>query len=214
MTSSCLWHACRALALGLLLMLIGAGMATIGQWNEKKKKTHTQSRENVKRNGMMNCDIELCSFTFPSGLLGYYAEHISRPTETHNSTVRVKPDSKSGIHLHNLSYAGPIVMGCGGKKSSINFIDFFFTFFHYDNFFSFFFRFEIESVICTLIYLSLTLFLSRSSPFSAERSYNYFAFVCVCRFFLFTNMTFCIIQHLNKNHIFIESIQLDTNTWT
>lgn len=31
MTSRCLWHACRALALGLVLMMIGAGMATIGQ---------------------------------------------------------------------------------------------------------------------------------------------------------------------------------------
>ncbi|XP_031636980.1 uncharacterized protein LOC116349598 isoform X2 [Contarinia nasturtii] len=79
MTSSCLWHACRALALGLLLMLIGAGMATIG----------------------------------------YYAEHISRHAETrNNSTVRVKTDSKSGIHLHNLSYAGPIVMGCGASGMS------------------------------------------------------------------------------------------------
>ncbi|XP_055309368.1 uncharacterized protein LOC129573125 isoform X2 [Sitodiplosis mosellana] len=78
MTSRCLWHACRALALGLLLMLIGAGMATIG----------------------------------------YYAEHISPHTETRNiSTVRVKPDSK-GIHLHNLSYAGPIVMGCGAPGMS------------------------------------------------------------------------------------------------
>lgn len=31
MTSRCLWHACRALALGLVLMVIGAGMATIGK---------------------------------------------------------------------------------------------------------------------------------------------------------------------------------------
>lgn len=30
MTSRCLWHACRALALGLFLMTVGAGMATIG----------------------------------------------------------------------------------------------------------------------------------------------------------------------------------------
>lgn len=46
---------------------------------------------------------------------GYYAEHISPYAEARNSTMfRVKTDSK-GIHLHNLSYAGPIVMGCGGK---------------------------------------------------------------------------------------------------
>lgn len=31
MSSKCLWHACRALVLGLTLMLLGAGMATIGE---------------------------------------------------------------------------------------------------------------------------------------------------------------------------------------
>lgn len=31
MTSRCLWHACRALILGMLLMFLGAGMATIGE---------------------------------------------------------------------------------------------------------------------------------------------------------------------------------------
>ncbi|XP_059612938.1 uncharacterized protein LOC132259358 [Phlebotomus argentipes] len=34
MTSRCLWHACRALALGIVLMLLGAGMATIGYYAE------------------------------------------------------------------------------------------------------------------------------------------------------------------------------------
>ncbi|CAG9087851.1 unnamed protein product [Plutella xylostella] len=29
MSSTCLWHACRALSAGLLLMLLGAAMATI-----------------------------------------------------------------------------------------------------------------------------------------------------------------------------------------
>lgn len=32
MTSRCLWHACRALVLGLILMVLGAGMATIGNF--------------------------------------------------------------------------------------------------------------------------------------------------------------------------------------
>ncbi|GAB0096157.1 hypothetical protein DMENIID0001_116340 [Sergentomyia squamirostris] len=32
MTSRCLWHACRALALGIILMLLGAGLATIGYY--------------------------------------------------------------------------------------------------------------------------------------------------------------------------------------
>lgn len=32
MSSKCLWHACRALILGLTLMLVGAGMATLGYY--------------------------------------------------------------------------------------------------------------------------------------------------------------------------------------
>ncbi|XP_017861460.1 PREDICTED: uncharacterized protein LOC108612909 isoform X2 [Drosophila arizonae] len=32
MSSKCLWHACRALILGLALMLVGAGMATLGYY--------------------------------------------------------------------------------------------------------------------------------------------------------------------------------------
>lgn len=55
-------------------------------------------------------------FFFKSLITGYYAEHISPHAETRNSSmVRLKAESK-GIHLHNLSYAGPIVMGCGGKN--------------------------------------------------------------------------------------------------
>lgn len=30
MSSQCLWHACRALSAGLLLMLLGGAMAVIG----------------------------------------------------------------------------------------------------------------------------------------------------------------------------------------
>lgn len=32
MSSKCLWHACRALSAGLLLMLLGAAMAVIGKY--------------------------------------------------------------------------------------------------------------------------------------------------------------------------------------
>lgn len=34
-TSRCLWHACRALAIGIVLMLLGAGMATIGYYADE-----------------------------------------------------------------------------------------------------------------------------------------------------------------------------------
>lgn len=43
MTSKCLWHACRALVLGMVLMLLGAGMATVGKKNSLyiRINTHT-----------------------------------------------------------------------------------------------------------------------------------------------------------------------------
>ncbi|RZF36087.1 hypothetical protein LSTR_LSTR005903 [Laodelphax striatellus] len=69
----CFWNACKALSFGLLLMLIGASMATIG----------------------------------------YYADQLSVEQEMRgNSTVHMKPDTRV-LHLNNLSYAGPIVMGVG-----------------------------------------------------------------------------------------------------
>uniref|UniRef100_A0A182JJP0 Uncharacterized protein n=1 Tax=Anopheles atroparvus TaxID=41427 RepID=A0A182JJP0_ANOAO len=32
MTSRCLWHACRALVLGMVLMFVGGAMATVGYY--------------------------------------------------------------------------------------------------------------------------------------------------------------------------------------
>lgn len=47
--------------------------------------------------------------------VGYYADQLSVAQEVRgNHTVRVKNESR-GFHLNNLSYAGPIVMGVGGK---------------------------------------------------------------------------------------------------
>lgn len=109
MTSRCLWHACRALALGLVLMIIGAGMATIGT---------ILISLNFNLISTKRTNLDFWFFFFPHFWLGYYAEHIAPDNDARsNSTVRVKSDSK-GIHLHNLSYAGPIVMGCGGKMST------------------------------------------------------------------------------------------------
>ncbi|KAK7873406.1 hypothetical protein R5R35_000201 [Gryllus longicercus] len=74
-TARCLWNACKALTVGLLLMMVGCAMATIG----------------------------------------YYAEQLSVGQEVRgNATVPVKNESRT-FHLNNLSYAGPIVMGVGGR---------------------------------------------------------------------------------------------------
>jgi hypothetical protein len=74
MSTRCLWHACRALMVGILLMIIGASMATIG----------------------------------------YYSQDLAYGEFRHNSTIRVKNDQR-GLHLNNLSYLGPVIMGIGGK---------------------------------------------------------------------------------------------------
>ena len=77
MSTRCLWHACRALMVGILLMVIGASMATIG----------------------------------------YYSQDFALGEFRHNSTIRVKNEQR-GLHLNNLSYLGPIIMGVGGKLFS------------------------------------------------------------------------------------------------
>lgn len=74
MSTACLWHACRALIVGMVLMVIGASMATIG----------------------------------------YYSNDFGIGEFRNNSTVRVKNEQR-GLHLNNLSYMGPIIMGVGGE---------------------------------------------------------------------------------------------------
>ncbi|XP_055601811.1 serine-rich adhesin for platelets [Uranotaenia lowii] len=76
MTSRCLWHACRALVLGIVLMLVGGGMATVGYYANN----------------------------FPS---------LSDLKSNSTSTIRVRNEQR-GLHLNNLSYVGPIIMGVGG----------------------------------------------------------------------------------------------------
>lgn len=79
MSTQCLWHACRALMVGILLMIIGASMATIG----------------------------------------YYSNDFALGELRHNTTtVRVKNEQR-GLHLNNLSYMGPIIMGVGGESENL-----------------------------------------------------------------------------------------------
>jgi hypothetical protein len=80
MSTACLWHACRALMVGILLMVIGASMATIG----------------------------------------YYSNDFAIGEFRNNTTVRVKNEQR-GLHLNNLSYMGPIIMGVGGEYSLATF---------------------------------------------------------------------------------------------
>lgn len=82
----------------MLLMALGAGMATIGKCRK------------------INSEFGFHSFIW----LGYYAEDLSIGQEVRgNTTVRIKNESR-GFHLNNLSYVGPIVMGFGGEVSMKN----------------------------------------------------------------------------------------------
>jgi len=74
MSTRCLYQACRALLVGIVLMVIGATMATIG----------------------------------------YYSNDFMLGEVKHNTTIRVRNEQR-GLHLNNLSYMGPIIMGVGGK---------------------------------------------------------------------------------------------------
>lgn len=50
--------------------------------------------------------------------IGYYTNNFPHDMRTNGSlpTFRYKSDNR-GLHLNNLSYLGPIIMGVGGKKS-------------------------------------------------------------------------------------------------
>lgn len=61
------------------------------------------------------------TFVIYSPCPGYFAEHIADNKDVKdNATVPLRSESK-GVNLHNLSYAGPIVMGFGGNILSIYF---------------------------------------------------------------------------------------------
>jgi hypothetical protein len=64
---------------GMLLMIIGAGMATIG----------------------------------------YYSQDFMIGELRHNSTIRVKNEQR-GLHLNNMAYLGPVIMGVGGRLRNLN----------------------------------------------------------------------------------------------
>lgn len=47
--------------------------------------------------------------------IGYYSNDFALGEFRHNSTVRIKSEQR-GLHLNNLSYLGPIIMGVGGES--------------------------------------------------------------------------------------------------
>jgi len=60
---------------------------------------------------------------------GYYAEQLSSDdivakTDIGNSStsIRTTKTTKKSSHIYKLSYAGPIVMGVGGKYTTMSFL--------------------------------------------------------------------------------------------
>lgn len=47
-------------------------------------------------------------------VIGYYSNDFALGEFRNNSTVRIKNEQR-GLHLNNLSYMGPIIMGVGGE---------------------------------------------------------------------------------------------------
>lgn len=71
----------------------------------------------LKKNlfSVLKCKIIILITRVLKSIPGYYADQLSIRSEIRgNSTVNIKNESR-GFHLNNLSYAGPIVMGVGGK---------------------------------------------------------------------------------------------------
>lgn len=46
--------------------------------------------------------------------IGYYSNDFAVGEFRNNTTVRIKNEQR-GLHLNNLSYMGPIIMGVGGE---------------------------------------------------------------------------------------------------
>lgn len=47
--------------------------------------------------------------------IGYYSNDLAfGELRNHSASVRIKNEHR-GLHLNNLSYVGPIIMGVGGK---------------------------------------------------------------------------------------------------
>lgn len=46
--------------------------------------------------------------------IGYYSNDFALGDLKNSSSVRIKTEQR-GLHLNNLSYMGPIIMGVGGK---------------------------------------------------------------------------------------------------
>lgn len=46
--------------------------------------------------------------------IGYYSQDFMLSEFRNNTTIRVKNDQR-GLHLNNMAYLGPVIMGVGGS---------------------------------------------------------------------------------------------------
>jgi len=97
-TTACLWHACQAVTLGVLLIIVGIVMSVLG--NRKS--------------------IEVLPPSVPSLIcLGYVEER--EKLDARIESGETPPDFVPGVatvdrfRLKNFSFAGPVIMGIGGR---------------------------------------------------------------------------------------------------
>ncbi|XP_071542795.1 uncharacterized protein [Panulirus ornatus] len=142
-TTRCLWNACKALTIGILLIFIGAGMATIGYYAEEEQlRRQSVNGSNSSPTFVLNIST---TYALP---LPPHTVRVGRPPPLHiregysannslanntvtttiitNNTAMFGNDTTSrpfmgkifppdtGFGLNKLSYVGPIVMGFGG----------------------------------------------------------------------------------------------------
>ncbi|XP_045608238.1 uncharacterized protein [Procambarus clarkii] len=140
-TTSCLWNACKALTIGVLLIFIGAGMATVGYYAEEEE-LRRQSWNGSGSSSAMVVNMSSYTLPLPPHVPGRqrptpahgHRDSSSSDTSTNNTTTTIITSNNTlfnndttsrpsmgkvfppdgGFGLNKLSYVGPIVMGFGG----------------------------------------------------------------------------------------------------
>ncbi|XP_050031101.1 uncharacterized protein [Dermacentor andersoni] len=100
-TWSCVWEACKALSGGIFLLALGTAMCVVGFFAEDLATSP------VPRQG--NASAPAAAVSSPSTT----SDGAATAAESQVATTLVV-DRNREYHLHNLSFAGPAIMGLGG----------------------------------------------------------------------------------------------------
>ncbi|KAG1667035.1 hypothetical protein GQR58_018638 [Nymphon striatum] len=122
----CLWTACRAVVIGFLLILIGAAMATLGFYakvlsttsvHKAKEEGIIFTPDNLSVNSltlMRALNAALNESTLKSTLNAALRSDFDKIKQTGGNVTAFVVDEIKYMHLDNLTYVGPCIMGIGG----------------------------------------------------------------------------------------------------